>query len=183
MKIVNFLKSRFRKYLNDEHWLKDYIQMGLKVGENCNIQPGLVIDHSNCWLIQIGNNVTIAPQVYLLAHDASTKSKLGCTKIGKIIIEDNCFIGARALIMPNVTVCENSIIASGSIVTKNVKKNTVVGGNPAKVICSVDDYFENQKKLIEVSPKYDQTYSLDNITTDKKIQMNKELTNKIGFRY
>ena len=183
MKVVNFLKARFRKYINDEYWLKDYIKMGLEIGANCNIQPGLIIDHSNCWLIKIGNNVTIAPYVYLLAHDASTKKKLGCTKIGRVIIKDNCFIGARALIMPNVTIEENSIVAAGSLVTKTVKKNTVVGGNPAKFLCSIEDYYEKQKELIKVSNKYDQSFSLDKISMHQKAKMNKELKNNIGFRY
>lgn len=183
MKVINFLRSRIRKFLNEEHWLEDYIKLGLKVGSNCQIQPGLVIDHSNCWLITIGNNVTIAPEVYLLAHDASTRRVLGCTKVGKIVIEDNCFIGARALIMPNVTIGENSIVAAGSIVTKNVEKNTIVGGNPAKFICLTKDYYSKQKDLIEISPIYDQSFSIDEISLEKKIQMNKDLNHKIGFRY
>ncbi|WP_396182126.1 acyltransferase [Flavobacterium saccharophilum] len=52
----------------------------------------------------------------------------------KIIIERNVFIGVRAIIMPGIIVGENAIIGAGSLVTKNVEKNTIVGGNPAKLI-------------------------------------------------
>ena len=83
-KIINYLRARLRKFINEEKWLNDYIKMGMKLGNNCEIQPGLIIDHSHCWLIEIGDKVTIAPYVYLLAHDASTKKIVGYTKIGKV---------------------------------------------------------------------------------------------------
>lgn len=134
MKVLNFLRARIRKILLEEIWLDDYLKRGMKIGKNSSIQPGVILDYSHCNLITIGNNVTIAPQAYLLAHDASTKRDLGYTKIGRIDIKDNVFVGARALIMPGVTVGENSIVAAGAVVTKNVKANTVVAGNPAKEI-------------------------------------------------
>lgn len=183
MKILNFLRSRFRKYINEETWLKDYENMGMKIGANCSIQPGLIVDHSNCWLIEIKNNVTIAPYVYLLAHDASIKRTLNCSRVGKIVIENNVFIGARALIMPGVTIGENSIIAAGSIVTKNVDANTVVGGNPAKLICTIDDFLSKQKKLITQTPNFDSSFAPQTITKEKKEQMNKMLSNTIGYRF
>lgn len=184
MGIVNFLRARFKKFLNEETWLSDYIRLGMKVGSNCKIQPGLVVDHSNCWLIEIGNNVTIAPFVYLLAHDASTKMHLNCTKVGRVVIEDNCFLGARAIIMPGVTVGENSIVAAGSVVTRDVMKNSVVGGNPAKFICSLEDYLNKQKQLLSDNPNFDNSYSIDkNITQKRKEEMNRMLENTIGFRF
>ena len=59
----------------------------MKVGKGCDIHSGLKVDHSHCWLIEIGDNVTLAPEVYLLAHDASTDRIAGYTKIGKVKIE------------------------------------------------------------------------------------------------
>jgi len=184
MKIINYLRAKFRKYINEEIWLKDYVRMGLKIGNGCHIQPGLIIDHSNCWLIEIGNNVTIAPHVYLLAHDASTKMHLNCTKVGRVVIQDHCFLGARAIIMPGVIIGENAIIAAGSVVTKNVEKNTVVGGNPAKFICTLDEYLNKQKGLIAVLPNYDNSFSINKkITFEKKQIMKEQLKNNIGFRF
>ena len=121
MKIFNFIRSRLRKFINEERWLEDHIKAGMKVGKNCDIQAGLIVDHSHCWLIEIGNNVTIAPQVYLLAHDASLKKKINFSKIGNIIIKDNCFIGARAILMPGVTIGENSIINNKALIEHDVK--------------------------------------------------------------
>ena len=96
-------------------------------------------------MIEIDNNVTFAPQVYLLAYDASTKRHLYYTKISKIKIHDNVFIGARALIMPSVEIGKNFIIAEGSIVTKSELEGTAVGGNPAKLITSTYKYLKKQE--------------------------------------
>lgn len=51
-----------------------------------------------------------------------------------VIIEDDCWIGCRSIILPGVTIGTNSIIGAGSVVTKNVERNTIVGGNPAKLL-------------------------------------------------
>jgi maltose O-acetyltransferase len=83
MKIFNFLRARFRKFLNEEQWLKDHVKAGMKIGTGCDIHPSLMVDYSHCWLIEIGNHVTLAPQVYFLAQDASTKRYLNYTKIGE----------------------------------------------------------------------------------------------------
>lgn len=55
---------------------------GLTIGKNVFVNFGCIIDESFCWLICIGNNVTLAPNVHILAHDASTKKELGYTKLG-----------------------------------------------------------------------------------------------------
>lgn len=182
MKIVNFIRARFRKWLNEEYWLDDYIKAGMKLGVNCDINPGLFVDHSHCWLIEIGNHVTIAPEVYLLAHDASTKRYLDKTKIGKVKIEDYAFIGARAIIMPGVTVGENAIVAAGSVVTKSVAANTVVGGNPAKVITTTHELMEKHNQAIKTAVVYDKSYLIQNgITEAMKKQMSIELENQTGY--
>lgn len=75
-------------------------------------------------------------------------------KYGKIVIKDNCFIGLGSIILPGVTIGPNSIVAAGSVVTKDVEPDTVVGGNPAKKITTVPEYME---KCIINCPEYDKT--------------------------
>lgn len=65
---------------------------------------------------------------------------------GKIVVKDWAYVGAGSQIMPGVTIGEHAIVAAGSIVTKSVPDYMVVGGNPAKVICSVDDYLKKNMK-------------------------------------
>ena len=64
---------------------------------------------------------------------------------GKIVIEDWAYIGSGTLIMPGVTIGESSLVAAGSVVTKSVPPGMIVGGNPARVICSVEDYVERNR--------------------------------------
>ena len=94
-------------------------------------------------LIEIGNNVTIAADVRFYEHDLISRmfnndSEYIGSKIhyftGKIVVEDNVVIGARSIILYNVTIGRNSVVAAGSVVTKDVPSYSVVGGNPAKVI-------------------------------------------------
>ena len=183
MKIINFIRYRIRKFLLEEKTLDWYLNRGRIVGQNCSFMEGVVFDYGHCNLITIGNNVTIAPQAYLLAHDASTKRKLGYTKIGLINIEDNVFIGARAIIMPGVTVGENSIVAAGAIVTKNIPKNVVVSGNPAKIITTVDEYINRNKQLLNEYPKFSEEYTFGSgkFNKDKQEEMKKMLKESNGY--
>lgn len=183
MKIRSWLKSIIYR-LRSEVSTEGLIKLGLTVGRNFNRQEKCIIDQSHCWLINIGDNVTLAPNVHILAHDASTWSALGYTKIAPVIIGNNVFVGAGTIILPGVTIGDNTIIGSGSVVTKDIPGNSVAVGCPTKVISSHDDYIEKNRKLLEVSPKYDKSYTLRNrnITTSMKQEMKKSLLeNKIGF--
>ncbi len=180
--IINYIRSRIRKFLLEEIWLEDYINMGMEIGDNCSIQPGVIFDYSHCWLIKIGNNVTIAPYAYILAHDASTKRLNNYTKVGSVTIEDNVFIGARAIIMPGVTIGKDSIIAAGSIVTKSVSEGSLLAGNPAKVISTVEEYIEKNKLQDRIAKIYDGRFTLKGeISSHDKKMMYEDLINDIGF--
>lgn len=162
--------------------LKANLKAGMKVGKNCYGLIGCTIDYAHSWLIEIGDDVVFAPQVYLLAHDTSTKRCLDYTRIGKIKIGNNCFIGARAFIMPGVTIGENTIVGAGSIVSKSVPANVVVAGNPAKVICTVAEYEAKLKATFDSSPKFGEEYTLDfSITATMKHEMIDRMDNAIGF--
>ena len=65
----------------------------------------------------------------------------------KCKIEDWAYIGAYSQIMPGVTIGEGAIVAAGSVVTKSVPPRTVVGGNPARYICTVDEYIPEESEI------------------------------------
>lgn len=104
-------------------------------------------------LIHIHNNVVIGSNVTLATHDGShlmLNKKVGSSvhykeTIGCIEIMDNVFIGTNVTILNNVRIGSNSIVAAGAVVTKDVPPNTVVGGVPAKVICTIEEYLERRK--------------------------------------
>ena len=141
------LLSKIRAFFGRrESTIERLIAKGLVIGESCSIQGGVVFDESHCWLIQIGNRVSLAPYVYLLAHDASMVKHLGVTRIGKIIIGDRVFVGARTIILPGVTIGADSVIGAGSVVTKSIPAGVVAAGNPAKVICDLATFVARHKE-------------------------------------
>ena len=107
------------------------------------------------WLIEIGDESTIAPEAYLLAHDASTKRHLNRTRVGRVCIGRRVFIGARALILPGVTVGDESIVAAGSVVIHDVPPRTIVAGNPAREVGNLDDYLAKQRRQLAEGPYFD----------------------------
>ena len=84
----------------------------------------------------IGPNVSIITS----GHPVEPSRRRAFTIAKPIVIERNVWIAAGATIIGGVTVGENSVVAAGSVVTKNVPPNTLVGGNPARVIRSIADY-------------------------------------------
>ncbi len=111
----------------------------IRVGHN-------VFVNQNCTFydlggIDIADDVLIGPNVSIItaAHPLQPSQRRTAT-IGKpIVIEKNVWIAANATIIGGVTVGENSVVAAGSVVTKHVPPNTLVGGNPARVIRSIGD--------------------------------------------
>jgi len=91
--------------------------------------------------VRIGENCFIAPgvHIYTATHPLNPFERVSGAEFGKpVTIGNNVWIGGRAVINPGVTIGDNVVIASGAIVTKDVPSNVVVGGNPAKVIKTID---------------------------------------------
>lgn len=167
MSLYKALKSIAQK-INGEVSTQILIKRGLKVGKNFNRQQGSYIDPTHCFLIEIGDNVTFSIRVTLLAHDASTKKSIGYTKIGKIIIGNNVFVGANATILPNVVIGDNVVIGANSVVTKDIPDNCVAAGNPAKVVCSVEEFRQRNNKKMEKARKFGKEYRFSKSMTEQK---------------
>src|SRR5713101_165031 len=97
--MLDFLLRRLRSWRESiarrkrELYLEGLIRQGLKLGSNVQFAADIFLDPSHCFLISIGSNVTFAPNVRIIAHDASTKQFLDFTRIGCVRILDDCFIG------------------------------------------------------------------------------------------
>lgn len=178
---MNFLKE-FVYRLRGEYTTEKLVKMGLKVGKNFGRLNGVILDPSHCWLIEIGDNVTIAPRVHILCHDASTKQFLNYTKIGRVTVGNNVFIGAESVVLPGVTIGNNVIIGANSTVTHDIPDNSVVAGNPAKFICTLEEYLRKEKDRMKESPCYGEEYTLrQNVSIDKRMKQKEELKGKIGY--
>ena len=122
--------------------------IGVTIGNNCYI--GTRNWPSEAYLITIGNNVGITDGVSIHTHGGGRvlRSEYPDFDVfGKVIIEDWAYIGTYSQIMPGVTIGEGALVAAGSIVTKSVAPHTVVGGNPARFLCTTADYYERNKQF------------------------------------
>lgn len=121
--------------------------IGIKFGKNCLIATK--IWSSEPYLIEIGDNVQITHNVSVHTHGGShvvRKVIPDFDMFGRVIIEDGAYIGAYSQIMPGVTIGRGALVAAGSIVTKSVPSDVVVAWNPAKFICTVEEYIERNMK-------------------------------------
>lgn len=110
------------------------IKLGKRVFINSNV---MMVDLGG---ITIEDDVLIGPGAYLLSvnHKLNPKQRREL-ELKPVVIKKNAWIGAKATICPGVIVGENAVVAAGAVVTKDVPKNTVVAGMPAKVIKKIDE--------------------------------------------
>lgn len=178
---MNYLKELVYR-LRGEYTTEKLISMGMQVGNNFKRLNGVILDPGHCWLIEIGDNVTMAPRVHILCHDASTKGFLNYTKIGRVTIGNNVFIGAESVVLPGVTIGNNVVIGANSTVTHNIPDNSVAVGSPARVISTLDEYLEKERRRMGTVPCYGEDYTLrKDVSMEKRMQQKQELDAKIGY--
>jgi acetyltransferase-like isoleucine patch superfamily enzyme len=112
---------------------------GVKVGKHVFLGGGNVLDRARPDLITIEDYVSLAGGVYILTHSNPTTPLReilgpGSKKVAPVVIRRGAWIAVNVVILPGVTIGENSIVATGSVVMKDVPPMTIVGGTPAKEI-------------------------------------------------
>lgn len=178
MHLIKDLIYRLRGEMSTEK----LVQQGMRVGENFERMNNVLIDDSHAWLIEIGNDVTLAPRVHILAHDASTKNFVGYTKIGRVSIGNNVFIGAESVILPGVSIGNDVIIGANSTVTHDIPDCSVAVGSPARVITTLNQYLSKEKARMQKSPCYGEEYTLrQNVSMEKRMEQCEQLNGKIGY--
>lgn len=180
MKVYLWLRKNVMG-IDDRSQLEIAVENGLTIGKNVAIMGEVILDPGHCWLIEIGDNVTIAPRAHILAHDASTKRELGYTKIGRVTIGNHVFIGAGVIVLPNVHIGNHVVIGAGSVVSHDIPDNSLAAGNPAKVIGTYEAYMEKNRQWMEEKPIFDASYKIGNITPEKRDEMKKRLQDSIGY--
>ena len=138
------LKLRFGSQQTVNNTLR---AMGVRVADTARVFT--LNFSSEPWLIRIGDHCAIAPDVTFVTHDATIVFKDkhdSLTGFGKIDVKYNSYIGVNSTIMPNVTIGPNAVVGAGSVVTKDVPPETVVAGNPARVICTLEEYEQKAKE-------------------------------------
>ena len=132
----------------------DYLRNhGVKIGTNVYFRypSHTMIDISRPSLIELGNDLDINDNFTIMAHDFGTFVFRNLyndyvNSSGKVIIGNNIYFGRDVTILKGVSIGDNCIIGLGSIVTHDIPSNSVVCGAPAKVICSIEEYYFKRKE-------------------------------------
>ena len=143
----------------------------------------VAFDHGFLWLISVGDESVISSDVRILAHDGSTKHGTGYIRIGRVDIGQRVYIGAKSIVLPGVRIGDDAIVGAGSVVTHDVPARTVVAGNPAVVVSTLDDFLTKHQIQITSRPHYPRDgFSAYAYVTDENIErMRRELADDCGY--
>jgi len=140
---------------------------GIKIGQNCEIHT--MSFSTEPYLIEIGNKVRIASGTHFITHDGSImcfRDELKGGLFGKIKIGNNVFIGINCIILLNSTIGDNCIVGAGSVVRGQFPENSVIVGNPAKVVSTTTI----QKMFFRNNPGFIKTNNLSDSDKDKLVK-------------
>jgi maltose O-acetyltransferase len=144
----------------------------MHIGERVNLPASTSIDTSHCFLISIGDDCGFGPECMILAHDAQMDEYLDAARLGRVIIHPSCHIGARTVILAGVEIGPRTIVGANSVVARSLPPDTVCAGNPAKPICSLQEYLEKHRRRIERGPTFDYLkYDIRFLTPERKAEL------------
>jgi len=143
-------KKKYPQYLRE---------IGVNIPENYYegghgfIHPSVLFDGNDFSLISIGKNTTISLDVVFLTHDYSISKGLKMIGVGEsgrflkpISVGENCFIGMRSILLPGTRIGNNVIVGAGAVVKGYIPDGVVIVGNPAKIICSTQEWAEHHRE-------------------------------------
>jgi maltose O-acetyltransferase len=141
--------------------------MGMVIGHDVWLPASTWVDASHCYLISIGDHCGFGADCLILAHDAQMDEFLDAARVGRVVIHESCHIGARTIILPGVEIGPRTIVGAGSVVTKSLPPASVCAGNPAKVICGLEEYLEKHRARLAGAPKFSYDEYVSNPTLDR----------------
>ena len=184
MSVKDMIRKLVRRGTSPEKAAMDYCYAhGFTSGKNFQYNSGYPIDGNWPWMISVGDDVTLASNVRILAHDASTAKTGVRTKVGIVRIGNNVFIGADSIVLCNTRIGDNVIIGAGSVVTHDVPSNSVYAGNPAKFICTFEEYQAKHRNNQDTNPIF-REYSWKewpNVSDEEKAEMRRKLEDTFGY--
>lgn len=150
--ILDRINELVLKKLSPSGLFPQYLRKkGVTVGEGTMFFGSVEVDVTRPYLVEIGSNCVLTDGVRILTHGFDWvilkriyHELLGSS--GKVVIEDNVFIGMDSVILPGTRIGKNTIIGAGSIVTGDIPPDSVAVGNPCKVKMSITEYYEKRKR-------------------------------------
>ncbi len=150
--IKTIVRRLWKESMNSSEYVHYLRKHGVRVGNNVHFRypAQTTVDLTRPCLIEIGDNVDINANFALMTHDFGSFVFRGLYKdfvnsSGKVKIGNNIVFGRNVTVLKGVEIGDNCIIGAGSVVSKSIPPLSVAVGSPAKVICSIDDYYEKRK--------------------------------------
>jgi maltose O-acetyltransferase len=153
LNLVRAVRARLRQLRQAQRW--EYLrQQGMHLGSDVWLPASTWIDPDYCFLISIGDHCGFGSDCLILAHDAQMDEFLDAGRIGRVVIHESCHIGARTTILPGVELGPRTIVGANSTVSRSLPPDTVCAGNPARVLCTLDEYLAKHRKRIADSATF-----------------------------
>ena len=169
--IAGRVKQRFERERTDRRWAKLRAR-GMHIGRDVWLPASTWIDDDHCALISIGDHTGFGVDCLILAHDAQMDEYLDAARIGRVIVHESCHIGARTVILPGVEIGPRTLVGAGSVVTRTLPPDSVCAGNPAKVICTLEEYLARHRARIAATRTFPYTeYDVRSITPERRAEM------------
>lgn len=157
--------------------IQRWVKQGATIGTDFQLERNAFLDSSFPWLITIGDNVTLAPDALVLCHDGSTKKAIGYSKVGRVTIGNNVFVGAKSIILPNTTIGDDVVIGAGSVVHGDIPSGVVIAGTPARVLGDIESFAAKNNDRRSNGFTFDVSYTnKGNVTEEKKQEMKRKLS-------
>lgn len=189
-KIMSFLKKVY--YTSSSvRYIEFLKKQGVEIGSGCIFRAPktTIIDMTRPYLISIGNNVDMNVNFKICTHDWGARVFIGkynqmINSSGKVTIGSNIYFGADCMVLKGVTIGDNCIIGAGSIVSKSIPSNSVALGNPCRVVCSLEEYYQKRLKkapmeaaeLVNAFYERKRHYPLPNELTEEEIYYKSDST-------
>lgn len=170
-RLASSLKARLGRWRLTRRW--DYLRsLGMQIGEDVLLPASTHIDVSHCFLISIGDHCGFGPECLILAHDAQMDEFLDAARIGRVTIRESSHVGARSIILPGVEIGPRTVVAAGSVVSKSLPPDTVCGGVPAKVLCTLEEYLAKHRTRLRSAKTFPYLeYDIRSLTPARRAEL------------
>jgi maltose O-acetyltransferase len=174
-------KNQFDEYRLARRW-RTLQTMGMHIGTDVWLPGTTAIDTSHCYLISIGDHCGFGEHCLILAHDAQMDEFLDAARIGRVKIHESCHIGARTVILAGVEIGPRTIVGANSVVSKTLPPDTVCAGNPAKVICTLEEYLAKHRERLGRMKQFEyMQYDMRYLTPERRAEVIAAVANEDAY--
>ena len=171
VRVASRIKQRVERERLARRWAR-LRELGMHIGDRVNLPASTFIDTSHCFLISIGDDTGLGPECLILAHDAQMDEYLDAARLGRVVIHESCHIGARTTILAGVEIGPRTIVGANSVVSRSLPPDTVCAGNPAKVICTLEEYLAKHRERLKARPRFEYLqYDIRFLTPERKAEL------------